>query len=118
VDQLSRKLKVNINHSPLSQTIDGQLLLSKPGVLSLAVDGAYSGEQTNDCVTKCVRLINQIMAKARAGGFKQSDIAQTIFKVGSRQRVEDMVRSVCACIDNDEFVEIVRTLRIGQGGQQ
>jgi hypothetical protein len=58
------------------------------------------------------------MAKARASGFKQSDIAQTIFKVGGRQRVEDMARTVCPCIDNDEFVEIVRNLRVGQGGRQ
>jgi len=88
------------------------------GVLLILADTVYS-EDCNDSTPagqgRAARMIDSILAAARAGGYTQTDILHTLLVRGERsKRIQDMARAACAAAGNDRMKVIFDAMRKGK----
>ena len=88
------------------------------GVLLLLADAVY-GEDRNDATATgqaCAEnMILAILAAARAGGYTQTDILQTIIVRGERsKRIQGMARAACTAAGNERLSAIFDSMRKGK----
>lgn len=93
---------------------DGGYLLSMPGVLALVGATAY---EADDAVTPQGRAnakygLARILSAARAGGFKQGDLLDTMFSNGEvSQRLRDMVYAAVDAAGHEAMLDIVAAMQ-------
>jgi len=93
---------------------DGGYLLSMAGVLALMGATAY---EADDAVTPKGRAnakygLARILSAARAGGFTQGDLLDTLFSNGEvSERLRDMVHAAVDAAGNQAMLEVVASLQ-------
>ena len=85
------------------------------GVLLLLADTIY-GDGRNDSTptgqARADKMIDAMLSAARAGGYKQTDILQTLLVRGERsKRIQDMARAACDAAGNDRLKVIFDSMR-------
>ena len=94
---------------------EGGYLLSMYGVLALV--GATAYEADDEAVTPRGRdnakyALARILSAARAGGFKQGDLLDTMFANGEvSQRLRDMVYAAVDAAGNEAMLAIVAAMQ-------
>jgi len=79
----------------------GLLLIMADLVYEPHADPAWTGKPR----TKF--MIESLLSAARASGYTQTDILQTLLARGNRsQRVQDLARAACAAVGSDRIGEI------------
>ncbi len=93
---------------------EGGYLLSMAGVLALMGSAAY---EADDAVTPKGRAnakygLARILSAARAGGFTQGDVLDTLFANGEvSERLRDMVHAAVDAAGNEAMLKIVASLQ-------
>lgn len=93
---------------------EGGYLLSMPGLLALVGATAY---EADDAVTPQGRAnakyaLTRILSAARAGGFTQGDLLDTMFSNGEvSQRLRDMVYAAVDAAGNEAMLAIVAAMQ-------
>ena len=93
---------------------EGGYLLSLPGVLALVGATAY---EADDAVTPQGRAnakyaLARILSAARAGGFTQGDLLDTLFSNGEiSHRLRDMVYAAVDAAGNEAMLDIVAAMQ-------
>lgn len=85
------------------------------GVLLLLADTVYGQDRNDATPTGQARAENMMLAMleaARAGGYTQTDILQTILVRGERsKRIQDMARAACTAAGNERLSAIFDSMR-------
>ena len=105
-----------MNTKPLfTPTTDGAAYDIQPaGVLILLADTVYGdpSESSPTGRTKAKAMMGSLLAAARAGGFTQSDILETLLSRGEvSHRVKALAVEACAAAGNDAISEIFKAMR-------
>jgi len=83
---------------PFAKEIDGEIHLSVAATLMMAADAAYGGDVTPTGAARGLALVHELLSAARAGGYTQSDIAETVLAQGTSQRAIEVAQTVCGFI--------------------
>ena len=96
---------------------DGGYLVSMPGLLLLVGGSAYGpeGEITPEGRGRAKATLTRILTAARAGGFTQGDVLDTLLSNGEvSERVRDMARAAVDAAGNKAMLDVVTNM----GGQR
>jgi len=89
--------------------------ISPPGVLLLAADtgfGAGGKDSTEKGIANARQLASDILAAARAGGYPQCDILETLLVKGEvSKRVFLMAQKACDMAGNDRLAAVFERMR-------
>ena len=110
------KREITMNTKPLfTPTADGAAYDIQPaGVLMLLADTVYgdSCESSPAGRARAKAMIDAMLKAARAGGFTQSDILETLLSRGDvSHRVKALAVEACAAAGNDAIGEIFNAMR-------
>lgn len=110
------KRETTMNTKPLfTPTADGAAYDIQPaGVLMLLADTVYgdSCESSPAGRARAKAMIDAMLKAARAGGFTQSDILETLLSRGDvSHRVKALAVEACAAAGNDAIGEIFNAMR-------
>ena len=85
----------------LTKEINGVTHLSMAGVLVMAA-GAANGPSPQGAA-RGLALVRELLSAARANGYTQADIAETVLAAGSGQRAIEVAQTVCSFITPDSM---------------
>lgn len=108
-------------HPKLMKSIDGEPYISGAGVLLLAANALHGSDMpvTPETRRRAQCMIDVLLSSARAGGFTQSDVLETLLSTDrDSERTADLAIIAVECIGGPEaFAEALERAGLEPEGQ-
>ncbi len=87
---------------PLTKEIDGVLHVSPAALLLIAADAAFTDKHSNG-----VSVVREVLAAARAAGYAQTEVVETLLARAPSRRRTRAAQELCAHLANEAFANAI-----------